>query len=187
MESTRSRSAKLAYNDLWTEKNILHLPVELRKTLKEPFGDIISEGEVKSLLKACDVIVTVGDICTLTLHRLGFAPRLAIVDFATKRESLTELKERIQEVGDVAVSVENPAGTITKMLWDAVYSAFQQDANMRIEVAGEEDLALLPCVLFAPKGAKVIYGQPDVGLVLVRPTDELKQTVKDIIYAMKGA
>lgn len=185
MASTHSRSAN--WDDLWSEGDILKLPREMRGLLKEPFGDIISESQLKERLGKDDFLVTVGDICTLTLHDHGFLPRLSVVDFKTKRDELSGLKERIQSIGEISVSVVNPAGTVTKELWNAVWEAFQADTSIRIEVTGEEDLAFLPCALFAPEDAKVIYGQPNVGLVLVRPTDALKQTVKRIIYAMKGA
>ena len=36
-----------------------------------------------------------------------------------------------------------------------------------IEVKGEEDLAVLPCILNAPKDTFILYGQPKEGVVLV--------------------
>lgn len=35
-----------------------------------------------------------------------------------------------------------------------------------ILVDGEEDLAVLPCILTAPSGSLVLYGQPGEGLVV---------------------
>ena len=39
---------------------------------------------------------------------------------------------------------------------------------MKIVVEGEEDLATLPAILYAPPGSVVVYGQPDEGSVLVK-------------------
>jgi uncharacterized protein (UPF0218 family) len=35
-------------------------------------------------------------------------------------------------------------------------------------VDGEEDLAVLPCLLNSPKDAFILYGQPNEGVVLVK-------------------
>jgi len=44
-------------------------------------------------------------------------------------------------------------------------------------VDGEEDLAVIPCVLMAPEGSLILYGQPGEGVVLVE-TDKVKETAK---------
>jgi len=48
-------------------------------------------------------------------------------------------------------------------------------------IKGEEDLLTLPAILLAPLGAIVIYGQKDVGAVVVEVTEEIKQKISNII------
>ena len=55
---------------------------------------------------------------------------------------------------------------------------------MRIIVKGEEDLLVLPVVLFAPEKSVVIYGQPNEGLVIVKVNEEIRNKAKSIMNAM---
>jgi uncharacterized protein (UPF0218 family) len=54
-------------------------------------------------------------------------------------------------------------------------------------VEGEEDLLTLIAVLYAPKNALVLYGQPHEGLVAVRITSEKKAQAERILKEMKSA
>jgi len=49
-----------------------------------------------------------------------------------------------------------------------------------IIVNGEEDLAVIPCVLMAPNDSIILYGQPGEGIVVVE-ADKLKETAKRML------
>ena len=53
-----------------------------------------------------------------------------------------------------------------------------------IEIDGEEDLAALPAILLAPGDVTIIYGLPDKGVLVVKPTPKNKQLVKEILNKM---
>ncbi|HOP09469.1 MAG TPA: DUF359 domain-containing protein, partial [Candidatus Methanofastidiosa archaeon] len=73
---------------------------------------------------------------------------------------------------------------ITRELWDAIRDCDLD--NRKIFIDGEEDLATLPAIFFAPEGAIVVYGQPDEGIVIVNVTDEKKKEVYSILSRMEG-
>ncbi len=52
-------------------------------------------------------------------------------------------------------------------------------------VDGEEDLAVLPCVLTAPPESVVLYGQPGEGVVLCE-VDRFKDIAKEFMDKFKG-
>ncbi|NLB75740.1 MAG: DUF359 domain-containing protein, partial [Crenarchaeota archaeon] len=54
-----------------------------------------------------------------------------------------------------------------------------------IVVNGEEDLLTLIAVLYAPQNSFIIYGQPDIGIVVVKATEMKKAEVKQFLNEMK--
>ncbi|WP_456443586.1 GTP-dependent dephospho-CoA kinase [Thermococcus sp.] len=155
------------------------LTPELRAALKEPMGELI-RGEipepylkVMDELKSAPFLVTVGDVVTENVLRLGIKPSMAIYDHRTKRRDYTPNIE----TDAVLMTVQNPPGTITKALLNAIRKGFGLAGRGRrvyLSVSGEEDLAAIPAVLYAPVGSVVLYGQPDEGVVLIRVTPECK-------------
>ena len=62
-------------------------------------------------------------------------------------------------------------------------NALAGESGRIIRVEGEEDLALLPCVLHAPEGSVVIYGWPGRGMKAV-DTDGPTRTRIALMYDM---
>jgi len=181
MESTRSKSD----DDFVGIDKTVKLPADLRDELKNPLGEVVDEASLGKILKEVDNIVSVGDLCTYTLYKMGFVPDIAVVDFKVQRGDIPDLKVKIQRIGQTVISVNNPPGKITKELWSAVKRAYETKEKVRIEVDGEEDLATLPCVWLAPKNTAVIYGLPNIGLVVVLDLIKAKMKVKNILTKMK--
>ncbi|HHN81812.1 MAG TPA: DUF359 domain-containing protein [Methanomicrobia archaeon] len=126
-------------------------------------------------------IVAVGDVVTKSLEDEGITPILSIFDGHTKRRSMNTAEE-LRAKADMVVS--NPRSAITRELWDAIKHC---DFNYRkLFIDGEEDLATLPAILFAPEGSLVVYGQPDEGIVVVHITDEKRDEVRSILAMMEG-
>ena len=177
----RSRSGDDAITFIRTRT----LPAELRDELKEPLGEVVKEQELECILKNSKNIVSVGDMCSLTLHEMGIALRIAVVDFKIQRHDVQDMQEKIREIGKIVINVDNPPGTITKELWQAVKKAYQMEENVRIEVSGEEDLATIPCIWLAPENTAVVYGLPNIGLVVVLDEHKAKIKVKEVLTRMK--
>jgi uncharacterized protein (UPF0218 family) len=172
-------------NDIEQFKRTVRLPIELRNELKVPLGRLVSEGELVGIVSDREKIVTVGDICSLTLFKLGIIPDITIVDFKTRRGSIMELREEITKIGQIVINVNNPAGMITEQLWNALEKAYHMNVKVRIEVIGEEDMATLPSVLMASNHTVVIYGLPDIGMIAVLDMNKAKQKVKDVLRKIK--
>ncbi len=168
----------------------LVLTPSLRSELKEPLGRLV-RGQIpvpyeriRGELQKAPHVITVGDVVTENVLKLGIKPTMAIYDHRTKRR---EYNPDI-ETDAVLMTVQNPAGTITKALLNAIRKGFglaERGRRVYIKVNGEEDLAAIPAVLYAPLGSLVIYGQPDEGVVLIKVTPECKRRCARIISKME--
>ena len=142
------------------------LTPELREIFQKPVGYDISESDLDEI-HAKHIIITVGDVVSLTVRKHGIVPLLSVYDGYTERRELTGFADLVRDAGLAETVVPNPAGTVTSQLFDAVGNALAGRSAGIIRVEGEEDLALLPCVLLAPEGAVVIYGWPGRGMKAV--------------------
>lgn len=158
----------------------LTISKEIRPLLKKPFGkvfkgkDLTPAEDIKEHIKGEKVIV-VGDVTLKNILAVGIKPTLAVIDLKTKREIIEEpaFKEK-------TINVKNPPGMITKELWDKIHEGMETQGSLII-VDGEEDLAVLPCILEADWDSIVLYGQPDEGIVMVKVTEEKKFDAGTII------
>ncbi|WP_297479894.1 GTP-dependent dephospho-CoA kinase [Thermococcus sp.] len=168
---------------------LFRLTKELRRELKKPLGELIRGPipepyfRIKNELRG-KTVVTVGDVVTENVLKLGLSPSLALYDLKTKR---AEYSPDINAKA-VFMTVSNPPGTITKALLDAIRKAFrlvERGRPVHILVSGEEDLGAIPAVLYAPYGSVVLYGQPDEGVVLIKVTPECKRRCARILSKME--
>ncbi|NPA05043.1 MAG: DUF359 domain-containing protein [Crenarchaeota archaeon] len=99
---------------------------------------------------------------------LGLRPLLAVYDCATHRSRATcpEPPE-----GYRVLRVVNPASTITPGLSSAIESALRTRVETAVLVEGEEDLAVLPAIIAAPRDTLIVYGQPYLGVVSLHVDD----------------
>ena len=163
------------------------LPAELREQLQQPIGRLVDEAGLLRLTAHGQSIVSVGDRVTYTLLRHGITPVLGIVDFLLERKPYPEeMREVLSQFGRIRLHVRNPGGMITDDLWAAIEFVYQRLKNgpFCIEVDGEEDLASLAAIYLAPGGVTVIYGLPNKGVVVVKPTRSQKQKVKAVLDKM---
>lgn len=158
------------------------LPENKRDAFKEPLGRDISEEDLESI-NAQNFIIAVGDVVSLTMRKNGIVPLLSIYDGFTERRELTEFADLVKNGGWAETVVSNPAGEITCELEEAVKNALAGRSAGIIRVEGEEDLALLPCVLYAPENSVVIYGWPGRGMKAV-DTDGPTRTHIGKLYDM---
>lgn len=163
------------------------LPDNLRNLLKEPIGQLVDEKQLLKLLKNSKYIVSVGDLVTYTLLKHEIEPVFCIVDFKTRRGVCSsEIKEAIKSFGKKSIVVQNPPATISDDLWNVIEMAYKnlEIGSLRIEIEGEEDLASLAAIYLAPSDVTIIYGLPDKGVLVVKPTRENKKFVKEVLDKM---
>ena len=150
---------------------------EQREELRKPLGKVVKEIKKEELH---GMIISVGDAVTMWLDEHEIKPDISIIDYKIERKRHGKKFEN----GNV-IRVKNPAGKITRQLWEAIRKAYEMKEKVRIEVDGEEDLAALPAILMAPAGANVIYGLPSHGMVVVKVGEKEKEVVKKFIEEME--
>ena len=157
------------------------VPEDKRNIFKEPIGSELKESE---LIKHHDTkMITVGDVVSLTVRRNGIRPILSVYDGYTERREMTEFASLVESEEKEVVA--NPAGTITDELDDAVRNALTTGSTDLIRVEGEEDLALMPCILHAPEGAEIVYGWPGRGMMIVSTDDVTRKRVEELWKMME--
>lgn len=164
----------------------MKLPEDKRHLLKEPLGKLFkNSNDLFNYIDSINYkkIITVGDVVSAEFLKKGPKPDIIIVDFIVERANAKEeIKNTINEHPAPQIEVNNPAGQITRELWNVIRDT---KSPVKIIVDGEDDLATIPAVLHAPLDSLVVYGQPKEGLVLVRVSEEKKREFKNIIEQFK--
>jgi uncharacterized protein (UPF0218 family) len=145
---------------------------------KKPLGKLYPnfEDAIPDIKKA-EFLISVGDQTTKNLKDNDLTPHLGIIDNRIQRKDHSH--DLIQ---NNILEANNPAGTITDDLWETIESAIKainaDGIKRQIVVKGEEDLAVLPCILIAPEETIILYGQPNEGLVFVKASDVIDKANK---------
>lgn len=165
------------------------LTENVKTRLKHPLGTLIrgSQGRPMRLLKEAirrekpPKVYVVGDYTALKTIEYDIKVALFVVDNKVMRRPVEVVFPRSLKV----FRARNPPGTITSEAWGVIKQVVECDSPVLLVVEGEEDLLTLPVIKFAPKNAYVVYGQPHVGLVLVRVTEEKKKEIDAILDEMQ--
>ena len=125
-------------------------------------------------------VIAVGDVVATYMLRSGLTTDLIVVDLRTMRGRAESCNYRL-----FSLTVHNPSGQISQEAYDALRLATTGNSIRSICVHGEEDLLALPLATLAPIGSIVVYGQPLVGLVIMRITSSMKRDAKRILHKMR--
>ena len=159
--------------------------------LKKPLGLLVEEKpgsgvaarKIAAMLsqKPPTLAIVVGDMALSGLAKTGAKIDLGFSDLKTMRrkafKSVAEIGFKFQSL----IQVRNRASRVSSSLADATRRSIASGKKTLVRVLGEEDLAVLPAVLFAPLGTAVIYGQPNRGLVLVVAGENEKEKVARLL------
>jgi uncharacterized protein (UPF0218 family) len=167
----------------------LKLTDEIRNLLKKPLGTLIEgtqDETIEELRKIVEtekpkIIVAVGDAVSQNMVNHGINANIYIIDYKTMRTPIEYHKLNVA----ISTQVKNPAGEITEEAWNNIKELVHQTKTAEIIVDGEEDLLTLPAIAQAPIDSLIIYGQPEVGIVVVKVTDKKKKEIKEIVYKMQ--
>jgi len=141
---------------------MLRLPEDQRHLFTRPFGTLYPSLDLVLPLLAGRLFFSVGDVVTEHLLQAGYPPLIAIIDGQTMRRPYDGVTIPEYQV----INVKNPAGCISEDLTQATRRAVNA-GRIVIQVAGEEDLAVLPLALASPDGSLILYGQPGEGVVVL--------------------
>jgi len=160
------------------------LKPEMAEELRDSNREIYQESP--DFLKDSDYIITIGDICTIKIFEEIREPDLCVIDMKTKRNINLNSKQisKMAEVGQKIINTINKPGTISADLWNSIKEGLKSKIRTKIIVEGEEDLAALAAISMADLGAKVIYGMPDRGMVVVDVTQQEKKRANSFLKRM---
>ena len=161
----------------------------MRNELKKPQGLLIEgpfEKTVKRLKELIEkeqpsLIISVGDIVSRNMIEYGISSDVLIVDHKVMRQPI----QPIEVDTDHILYATNPPGTITYEAWNAIRRAIDEKGRAKVVIDGEEDLLTIVTVLSAPENSLVIYGQPHIGIVVVKVTEETREKMRRIVDAME--
>lgn len=157
------------------------VPESIRDEFKAPIGSLIDEND----LRTYESPIVVGDVVSLAARKAGITPRLSVYDGRTERKEMTDFARLVRDEGLDETAVDNPPGKITRKMADAVRNALEGKAPAIIRVEGEEDLALMPCILFAPIGTVIVYGWPGEGMMAVTTDAAIKEKIRKLWNKME--
>jgi len=151
------------------------LPESLRAELRKPFGKVVNSTElIAGLSNRKDLLISVGDDCSYALIKNGITPDVVVYDLKIKRKDVIgNVREVLSKFDDGEIIVHNPPGVIMDELVESVKDALEKGKG-KILVKGEEDLAALVVMMYAPNGTLLVYGQPDEGAVLVEMDENVR-------------
>ncbi len=165
---------------------------DLLKRLKSPLGKLVkgNHSELDSYLKQkfskSSNLVCVGDIISYHLIKLKINPKIIIIDYRTMRgEISSQIKSTLKQYNVREYKVQNPKSTLSEKAFNTIKKAFDSREKIKIIVDGEEDLLTLPAIIYAPLGAYVLYGQPDLGVVEVFIDTKKRQQIKNLLEEVK--
>lgn len=169
---------------------MLILKKDMRSEFKKPIGTLYpSVSHAKDSIESKgdkSLLISIGDVTTRRMLEEGIIPDLGIVDNMIEREPS---KHEIC-YDNVTLKTKNPPGTITDQLWKTIKEGFslveKAGYNVLIIVEGEEDLSAIPCIVMAPAGSLIFYGQPGEGVVLCE-VDKTKEKAQDLIKKLEEA
>lgn len=151
--------------------------------LKKPLGKLYPNFEdAIDEIKSSKFLISVGDATFSNLIEHELYPNLAIIDNVIQRKNHNHDVIHTENI----LKANNPAGYITDDLWETIGKALRLCDNGEcyvIDVAGEEDLAVLPCILMASEDTTILYGQPNEGLVILNVSDNTIKKAQTLIDA----
>lgn len=156
---------------------MVRIPDKVRSQLKKPLGKLYKDFREIRRLSKDHRIISVGDVCTLGLLAMGIRPHLAVYDFRFMRHELDSgMRNTLNLHYSEPRRYSNPPGTLSdEILGDA---GALIDSGGAVLVEGEEDLTALAFILRGTDKDVIVYGQPNMGLVVVLPDERLKKRIE---------
>ncbi len=167
---------KMVYMQLKLDHDII-INEKTRNLIKNFNYKLCNINEIKEFSKN-NKIISVGDVTTENLKKNNINIFLEVVDLKTKRGN-----KNFKHI-DNSVLIDNPDGTITKKLMDTIHNLINSNENNRIEINGEEDLAVIPIIFYADNNTVIVYGIPDTGMAYIKVNEEIKEIVNNMIMEM---
>ncbi len=150
---------------------------EVKTLIQSNNGKLISIVELKGVDQR--FLYAVGDYTCDLLIKNHIKPQIMVFDLTTERGKKTYPDY------EGSIVVENQKGTVSGNLIKIIRDTLEENKKQRIRVIGEEDLAVLPIIFYAPFNSLVVYGIPGSGTGSIKVTAEHKKLVERIFEKME--
>lgn len=173
-----NREGNTYIDSVWFYKT-LSITSSLRKILQKPFGKLLQIEEIDFNSLSPFETITVGDVVTHLFNEKKVDQKISVIDYRVQRKKVFyDLKDLGFLGKEYVINALNPAGFLTPSLCQAIDKAFSfinKIDRLVIQVEGEEDLSVLPLILYAPLGFTLFYGQPGQGVVQITINEAKKE------------
>ncbi len=150
---------------------------DLLKEIENYPHEICYPDKVKEL-SLTNKIVAVGDYTSMILENSGIDLSLCVVDLKTRRSK----DGRFRHIPG-SITVTNEKSTLSHDLFMEIERSLLR-GKTRIEVRGEEDLAVIPIIYYYDYNTVVCYGVPHKGMACIKITPEIKERIKSMMERM---
>ncbi|MCL5438517.1 MAG: pantetheine-phosphate adenylyltransferase [Patescibacteria group bacterium] len=187
-----NREGQLYIDNLFINNKLI-LSEKLRMELKNPFGILIEDfnNYLKNERLDLQKIIAVGDYIVNSFLSKSLKPKISVVDFLVERKvKFLNLKEIGFSGKEKVVGASSPPGCLTPNIFrsiDEIFKSLDKNRYLILKVNGEEDLSVLPFLLYSPLGFSVLYGQPGKGIVKIDVDEEIKEKAYNILRGFKIA
>ncbi|OQY65510.1 hypothetical protein B6D29_03705 [Microgenomates bacterium UTCPR1] len=168
------------------KKDII-IPERVKEKLRKPLGKVFrSEKQIKKYLeeKKPTKIICVGDVVVKSFLKVGIRPDVKIIDFRSRRKSLPKSGYVVEKTAKQRL-LRNEPGTINidtaRQLKEIISATIAGISEGWVFIEGEEDLLVLPSVIYAPLGAVIFYGHWQYGVIALEVTEEVKKSIREVI------
>lgn len=193
-------ATRIRQGEIDTKGNLI-MPDALRLELSTPIGSLLVDGNTESVIRGDHdtVTISVGDKTTKRLISNGLIPTLAIIDMQVERQPYIWEQKDLDTlcVGHEKRTFVSGPGYISVDAIREITAWSKTRKSMVFVITGEEDLLVLPAILYAPLGTAVYYGQPalqgasrngpNVGIVRIEVTAETKEKVRALLAQFYGS
>jgi adenylate kinase len=162
----------------------LRIPQAMRKRLGKPYGRFFSGMDKAMGYIQGTSICSVGDQVSRALLSSGVTPDITVVDGKINRARVkSPLKLRCRRT----IRAKNRAGTISGSLWKAAGQAVSAGKPVKVQVDGEEDIAVLPLMMLVQDKASIVYGLYGKGVCVIRAGREARKEAREIVRKIASA
>ena len=151
----------------------LYLTNKMRSKLKEPFGRVFRDDDKeleKLITERNGRLIAIGDEVSKK-----YDSDVKIFDGRTRRNIPVDISK-----WDYDYRISNPPATIQKDVFELLENVYKSGKKCNILVDGEEDLLVIPSVMFANDGDIIIYGLFGKGIGFVDVNPDVKNDIDKI-------
>ncbi|MBN1896453.1 MAG: DUF359 domain-containing protein [Candidatus Aenigmarchaeota archaeon] len=176
-EESAKEAATLMEKDGLFLTGKLRIPESMRDDLRKPYGKLFSSiGKTSDFMKDT-MIISVGDQVSYDLSISESKPVITIIDGKINRKPSGR---DIKVMGKVLKCV-NETGYLTNDMWMRTQEALNSEKPVKIQVDGEEDMAVLAAMLLTDEGYSIVYGLFGKGVCVIKSGKETKEIARRLL------